>query len=98
MTDTNGKTQPVRAAIDSTVMLILARFFMPVVVAALGWFMTSVLDELKRTNHQMQVQLEKLNDTQTATNMMQSGLSVKVDNAVKQIDHLQMQLDSLPKH
>jgi len=29
-------TEPVRAAIDSTVMLVLARFLMPVVVAILG--------------------------------------------------------------
>jgi hypothetical protein len=89
--------QPFRKAIDSTLMLTLARFFMPVVVAVLGYFLTTTLSDLRAANQQIWVQLSKIADVQSATNSMQSGLSVKVDSAVKQLDHLQAQVDSLPR-
>ena len=89
------RSEPVRAAIDSTVMLVLARFLMPVIVAALGWFMTSALGDLKYTNQQTWLQLSKLNDAQATAVAQQSGLTVKVDGVVKQVDRLQGQVDRL---
>lgn len=87
------KVQPVRAAIDSTVMLVLARFLMPVVVAALGYLMTSALDDLKHTNKELWVQLGKLNDVQQSANQVQAGLVAKVDGVMRQVDRLQNQVD-----
>jgi hypothetical protein len=92
----NGE-QPFRKAIDSTVMLAIARFLMPAVVAVLGYFLSSTLDDLKRANQNVWQQVNKMADAQVQTNIMQSGLSVKVDNAVKQLDHLQLQVDGLPR-
>ncbi len=83
--------------IDSTVMLTLARFGMPTVLAIIGYFMVTTLSDLKTTQHEVGRQVSKMVDTQSIANAMQSGLSVKVDSAVKQLDHLQAQVDSLPK-
>jgi hypothetical protein len=88
-------TQPVRAAIDSTVMLVLARFLMPSVVAVVGWFAISALDDLKQTNKSLSVQVIKVGDAQAAVVSAQAGLTAKVDGAVKQLDHLQIQVDRL---
>lgn len=99
---------PFRKVIDSTTMLTLARFGMPIVVTALGYFMIATisdlktgqkegLSELKEGNRLVWVQVSKIADAQSAANAVQSGLSVKVDSAVKQLDHLQAQVDSLPK-
>lgn len=100
--------QPFRRAIDSTLMLTLARFFMPTVVGILGYFIVVTindlkagqkdgLSELKEGNRLVWIQVSKIADAQSATNAIQSGLSVKVDGAVKQLDRLQAQVDSLPK-
>jgi len=89
--------QPVRKAIDSTVMLVLARFFMPAVLAVLGYFVVTTLGDLKSAQQQMWLQLAKMVDGQATANAVQSGLSVRVDSAVKQLDHLQSQVDSLPR-
>jgi hypothetical protein len=91
------KTQPVRAAIDSTTMLVLARFFMPTVVAVLGYLLTVTLDDLKTQNREMWSQIRRLTDTEAAATSVQTGLSAKVDGTVKQLDHLQQQVDSLPR-
>ena len=84
------ETEPVRAAIDSTVMLVLARFFMPVVVAVLGFMMSTTLYDLR-------TQLRKVVDIQLMAGGLQAGLTAKVDGAVKQLDHLQQQVDNLPR-
>ena len=85
------KVDPVRAAIDSTLMLVLARFFMPAVVAVLGWFLSSLLDDLKRNNEHIRGQLGHVSEQQaTAT--------AKLDATVKQLDRLQGQVDALPRH
>lgn len=90
--------QPFRKAIDSTLMLTLARFFMPVVVAVLGYFLVTTLGDLKDANRQVWIQLAKIVDGQAQANAVQSGLSVRVDGAVKQLDRLQMQVDGLQRH
>lgn len=108
MVEVPDKNAPFRAAIDSTAMLTLARFGMPIVVAALGALLMYTLNdlktgqrdglsELKTGQQQVWLQISKMTDAQATTNAMQSGLSVKVDAAVKQIDHLQVQVDNLPK-
>ena len=91
------KTQPVRAAIDSTAMLVLARFFMPVVVAVLGYLLTVTLDDLKMQNRDMWTQIRIMTAQQSNATSMQAGLAAKVDGAVKQLDHLQQQVDTLPR-
>jgi hypothetical protein len=109
MVDVPDKNAPFRAAIDSTLAITFARFGMPVVVAVLGYFaMTTIndlkagqkdgLNELKEGNRQVWVQVSKIADAQAATNIVQGTLSAKVDGAVKQLDHLQVQVDSLPRH
>jgi hypothetical protein len=102
MVDVPDKNAPFRAAIDSTIMLFAARFIMPslltAAVAIIGWFGTTMLSDLKAGQQQQWMQMGKMADAQAQTNNVQSGLSVKVDSAVKQLDHLQAQVDSLPKH
>lgn len=85
------RIDPVRAAIDSTTMLVLARFFMPAVVAILGWFLTNILGDLRSANDRMQVQL-MTQSAQAAT------VTAKIDAAQHQLDRLQVQVDSLPRH
>jgi hypothetical protein len=92
------REDPVRAAIDSTTMLVLARFFMPAVVAVLGWFLTNVLADLKSTNERMQSQLLHLNEQQAVAGIATASVTAKLDAAQRQLDRLQIQVDGLPKH
>ena len=89
------KVAPVRAAIDSTIMLVLARFFMPFVVAVLGWFLGSVLDDLKHNNQRVQAQLTHLGDQQATSNAASATAAAKLDATVKELDRLQRQVDDL---
>lgn len=91
------RLDPVRAAIDSTTMLVLARFFMPAVVGVLGWFLTSVLGDLKSTNERMQLQLLHLNEQQAVAGIATASVTAKLDAAQRQLDRLQIQVDGLPK-
>lgn len=86
-----------RKFIDSTTAITLARFFMPLVVAVLGYFLSTTLSDLKFSNQQIWAQLGKMIDAQAVTNAAAAGVSAKVDAAVKQLDHLQGQVDSLPR-
>src|SRR5208282_2993534 len=100
---------PLRKVIDSTVMLYIARFAIPLLVttavSTLGWIINDLktgqkegLGELREGQHQVWIQIGRLAETQATTNNVQSGLAVKVDSAVKQLDHLQVEVDSLQKH
>lgn len=104
-----AESAPFRKVIDSTVMISIARFLMPVVVAALGWFFVTMLgdlkagqkeglSELKEGQRAVWAQMSKMTDVQAATNNVQGGLVATVNGAVKQLDHLQMQVDGLQKH
>jgi hypothetical protein len=68
-------------------MLVLARFFMPIVVGVLGWFLTGTLDELRHDNKTMQGQIYRLSEQQA-----QVGAAMAA--TVKQLDHLQTQVDN----
>jgi hypothetical protein len=109
MVDVPDKNAPFRAAIDSTVMITIARFGMPVALAAVGWFVTTMLTDLKkgqevaitefRDGHkQLWQQVGKLNDIQTTNSIQLGTLTSKLDGGLKQIDHLQIQVDGLQKH
>lgn len=104
-----AESAPFRKVIDSTVMISIARFLMPIVVAALGWFFVTMLgdlkagqkeglSELKEGQRAVWAQMSKMTDVQAATNNVQGGLVATVNGAVKQLDHLQMQVDGLQKH
>src|ERR1700674_1646409 len=106
MVDVPDKDAPFRKIIDSTLMILIARFVMPITIAALGWFLTSMitdlkagqkegLTELRDGQKQVWLQISKMVDAQATTNVIQSGLSVQVNNTAKQLDHLQAQVDSL---
>lgn len=108
MVDVPDKNAPFRAAIDSTIMITIARFGMPLAIAILGWFVTTTLNdiktgqrdglaELKTGQMQVWVQMGKLNEGQTTNSIALGSLESKVDGGLKQIDHLQMQVDGLQK-
>lgn len=84
------KVDPVRAAIDSTLLLVMARFFMPVVVAVLGYFLAGVLDDIRRDSRTLQGQISHLSEAQAHSSALLTA-------TVKQLDHLQTQVDNLPK-
>ncbi len=76
-------------------------------LAIIGWFVTTTLTDLKKgqetgivefrdSQRQVWTQMGKLNDTQTASSVALSSLSSKVDGSIKQLDHLQAQVDKLP--
>lgn len=78
-------------------------------LTVIGWFATTALADLKKGQEngiaefkdgQRQVwqQVGKMNDTLSATNAVQSGLSVKIDVVKERVDHLQTQVDGLPRH
>lgn len=108
MVDVPDANAPFRKLIDSTTMLTIARFAWPVVIGLLGYLGAMQLSdlkagqrdglaELKDGQRQVWTQVSKIAEAQATTNSIQSGLSVKVDSAVKQLDHLQAQVDSLPR-
>ena len=104
----SDKNAPFRAAIDSTVMLTIARFGMPILISValggLGWVITDLkagqregLSELKDGQRQVWTQIGKMADTQSTTNNVQSGLVATVSAVKEKVDHLQVQVDSLPR-
>jgi len=96
--DESGFDFPIlRKAIDSTTMLVLARFLMPVVVAIMGWFVTRTLDDLKENEMRVQTRLERLWEAQATTNVQAATLTGKVDAAVHQLDRLQAQVDKVSR-
>lgn len=98
MTQPDPRLEPIRAAIDSTLMLVLARFFMPGVVGVLGWLLTGVLGDLKSANERVQVQISRLVDQQSNSGVAIATVSTKLDDNQRQLDRLQIQVDNLPKH
>ena len=40
-------TEPLRRIVDSTLAIGFARFFMPVALAVIGWFMTTAVADMK---------------------------------------------------
>jgi hypothetical protein len=108
MVDVPDEHAPFRKIIDSTLMLTLARFAMPMVVGLLGWLFSTMLSdlksgqrdglsELKTGQQQVWTQMGKLSDVQTANSIALGTLSSKVDGGLKQLDHLQMQVDGLQR-
>ena len=108
MVDVPDRDAPFRAAIDSTLAITFARFGMPVVVMILGYFFSTTLSDLKTGQKdgiaemrdgqsKVWVQMGKVVEAQSASVAIQSGLSVQVANTAKQLDHLQTQVDSLPR-
>ena len=55
------------------------------------------LNEVKDGQRQVWAQVSKIADSQSASVAIVSGLSVQVSNTAKQLDHLQAQVDSLPR-
>ena len=99
---------PFRKIIDSTVMISVARFVMPflitVALGGLGWVINDLkagqrdgLAEVKDGQSKVWLQIGKMVDAQVTANAIQSGLSVQVNNTAKQLDHLQVQVDGLPR-
>lgn len=86
---------PVRAAIDSTFMLVLARFFLPGVIGLLGYLLTGVLTDLKQANQNIQVELVHLTAQQSNSQTLAAGISAKLDATAKQLDRVQGQVDAL---
>ena len=101
---------PLRKLIDNTFMLYAARFILPslltITIAIVGWGASTMLNDLKTGQRdgiarlelgqqQQWIQIGKMNETLTATNNVQSGLSVKVEAVKQQVDHLQTQVDGL---
>lgn len=94
----DSRLDPVRAAIDSTTMLVLARFFMPIVVAILGYFLTGVLDDMKQANHALEHQIQHVSEQQADAQARAAAAVATLNAAVKQLDRLQTQVDSIAKH
>ena len=55
------------------------------------------LNEVKDGQKQVWAQVSKIAESQSASVAIVSGLSVQVNNTSKQLDHLQTQVDSLPR-
>src|ERR1700722_918328 len=93
---------PFRKLVDSTAMISIARFVMPVIIGALWWFLTTMLTDLKAGQKealgelrdgqkQVWLQIGKMVDAQATSNAIQSGLSAQVTNTAQQLTHLQTQ-------
>ena len=42
-----GSKEPLRRVVDSTIAIAFARFFMPVVLAVIGWFLVTTITDMK---------------------------------------------------
>lgn len=78
-------------------MLVLARFFMPAVVAVLGFLLTGILDDLKKANQTLAQQLLHVSEQQADAQARAATNTEKLNATVKQLDRLQQQVDSLTK-
>ena len=43
-----GAREPLRRVVDSTMAIAFARFFMPVALAIIGWFMVNTVSDIKQ--------------------------------------------------
>jgi hypothetical protein len=100
-------TAPFRKIIDSTTMLAVVRFAWPAILMLLGYLGSMQLSdlkegqktglaELKTGQTQVWVQMGKLSDAQTVNSVAIGTLTSKMDGGLKQLDHLQAQVDRLP--
>jgi hypothetical protein len=108
MVDVPDENAPFRKAIDSTVMLTIARFAMPflvtVALTGLGWVINDLkagqkegLGELRDGQKQVWQQIGKMVDVQSTLTVVQGVTVSKVDDIKQRVDHLQVQVDSLPR-
>ena len=84
--------QPVRKVVDSTVAIAFARFFMPIAIAVIGWFMvttvTGIKDDIKENNKTLWAAVVKMNDTLVAHSTALGVLGIQIQEHQKAIDHL----------
>ena len=96
--DNGGK---VRSVVDSTVAIAFARFFMPIALAIIGWFMvTTVSDiktEIRAANSALWIAVKDVEKTVNTQSNDVSGLKAANEYATKTIDRLVNVVDQLNK-
>ena len=93
------KLIPLRKLVDSTMMVAFARFFMPVALAVIGWFLTTTIGDLKTEFRNGNASIwSAVKQVQTTVNSQSSDIAVlkdSKDNMTKAVDRLTGIVDKL---
>ena len=93
------KSIPLRKLVDSTMAVAFARFFMPVALAVIGWFLTTTIGDLKTEIRNGNASIwMAVKQVQTAVNSQASDIAVlkySKDNITKAVDRLTGIVDKL---
>ena len=92
--DSNGR-DPLRRVVDSTIAVAFARFFMPVALAVIGWFMAQGFQDVKNSNDRLWAAVAKLTDITHTTISDVAVLKTKTDDMSKTVDRLTDKVDKI---
>lgn len=91
----DGIERPLRKVVNNTFAIAFARFFMPIALAVVGYFMVTTLNDIHKTNDQIWSYLNKLSDNLQRQQVDIATLRVQTDNTSKQVDRLTITVDSI---
>ena len=94
-----GPKEPLRRVVDSTVAIAFARFFMPIALAIIGYFMvTTVSDiktEIRTANAAIWVAVKEVADKVATQSTDVSSLKTANEFTTKAVDRLTAVVDQL---
>ena len=95
----SGVKEPIRRVVDSTVAIAFARFFMPIALAIIGYFMvTTVSDiktEIRTANAAIWVAVKEVADKVATQSTDVSSLKTANEFTTKAVDRLTAVVDQL---
>ena len=96
-----GPKEPLRRVVDSTVAIAFARFFMPIALAIIGYFMVTTVSDIKSEIRMANASLwtaVKDVGTKVATQSIDiAGLKTANDYTTKTVDRLVTIVDQINK-
>ena len=96
-----GLKEPVRRVVDSTVMIAFARFFMPVALAIIGYFMVTMVSDIKNeiraANAAIWVAVKDVSVKVNTQSIDVSSLKTANEYTTKSIDRLTAVVDQMSR-
>ena len=98
MPDTQSTEKPLRNIVDSTIAITFARFFMPIALAVIGWFMITTINDFKDKNLEMWKYVGKLGDVTAVHSTDIASIKARIDEQGKSLDRIITIIDSGKGH
>ena len=96
-----GPKEPLRRVVDSTVAIAFARFFMPIALAIIGYFMITTISDIKTeirtTNAAIWVAVKDIANKVNVQSSDVSSLKTANEYTTKSVDRLTAVVDQLSR-